>query len=207
MKIFILAFKVIKRINKFILKFLEQIISFILMKLNGVVFEKGFKSRGIPWVDVFLGGSFVIGNNFEMNNGKKYNNIGRQHQCSFVIGGKGQLIIGNNVRISSTSIVCHKKIRIGDNVKIGGNVVIYDTDFHTLDAKLRINVESDINNSAQQEVNIKNNVFIGAHSTILKGVEIGENSIIGACSVVTKSIPDNQIWGGNPARLIRSIEL
>jgi acetyltransferase-like isoleucine patch superfamily enzyme len=52
---------------------------------------------------------------------------------------------------------------------------------------------------------ICDNVFIGAHSIVLKGVTIGENSIIGSGSVVTKSIPANQIWAGNPAKIIRNI--
>jgi len=70
---------------------------------------------------------------------------------------------------------------------------------------LRNDKQADYNNTNQEAVIIENNVFIGAHSTILKGVRIGENSIIGACSVVTKSIPRNEIWGGNPAKFIRNI--
>ena len=53
---------------------------------------------------------------------------------------------------------------------------------------------------------IGDNAFIGAHSTILKGVTIGANSIIGAASLVTTNIPDNEIWGGNPAKFIRKIK-
>lgn len=205
MKILILSFKVFKRLYKYLFMFFEQVISFILMKLNGVVIDTGFKSQGIPYVDVYLGGSFIVGKNFKMNNGKRYNPIGRQQQCFFIVGKEGQLKIGNNVGISSTAIVCDKYIQIGDFVKIGGNVVIYDTDFHALDPNLRRESGSDDDNTNRQDVIIENNVFIGAHSTILKGVHIGENSIIGACSVVTKSIPDNEIWGGNPAKFIRQI--
>lgn len=52
-------------------------------------------------------------------------------------------------------------------------------------------------------VHIKRNAFIGCNTVILHGVTIGENSIVGAASVVTKDIPDNEIWGGCPARFIR----
>jgi len=63
----------------------------------------------------------------------------------------------------------------------------------------------DFLNKIKKPVIIEDNVFIGAHSLILKGVIIGENSIIGAGSVVTKSIPANQIWGGNPSKFIRNL--
>lgn len=52
-------------------------------------------------------------------------------------------------------------------------------------------------------VHIKKNAFIGCNTVILHGVTIGENSIVGAASVVTKDIPDNEIWGGCPAHFIR----
>jgi len=53
--------------------------------------------------------------------------------------------------------------------------------------------------------NIEDNVFIGANCIILKGVKIGDRSIIGAGSVVTKNVPSDQIWAGNPAKFIREI--
>lgn len=205
MKILILSFKVYKRIYQSITLFFEQIISYILLKLNGVKIGSGFKSLGIPSVDVSLGGKFEIGNNFYIQSGNKYNKIGRQQRCFFVVKENGILKIGNNVGMSSIAIICDKHIQIGDFVMIGGNVVIYDTDFHSLDSNLRHEKMNDYSNTNRQDVIIENNVFIGAHSTILKGVCIGENSIIGACSVVTKSIPKNEIWGGNPAKFIRAI--
>lgn len=52
---------------------------------------------------------------------------------------------------------------------------------------------------------INDNVFIGAHSIILKGVTVGRNSIIGAGSVVARNIPENEIWAGNPAKKIKDI--
>ena len=54
-------------------------------------------------------------------------------------------------------------------------------------------------------VKIEDNAFVGARSMILKGITIGKNSIIGAGSVVTKSVPENEIWAGNPARFVRKI--
>ena len=52
---------------------------------------------------------------------------------------------------------------------------------------------------------IENNAFIGAHCTVLKGVTIGKGSIIGAGSLVSKSVPQGEIWGGNPATFIKGI--
>ena len=106
--------------------------------------------------------------------------------------------------LSSTAIVWHDQIEIGDNVNLGGNVVLYDTDFHSLDSKDRINRQEDIRGTKTKPVKIGNNVFVGAHSTILKGVSIGDNAMIGACSVVTKNVPENEIWAGNPAKFIKN---
>jgi acetyltransferase-like isoleucine patch superfamily enzyme len=135
------------------------------------------------------------------------NPIGRFNRCSLIVGNEGTLIIGNNVGMSSTAIVCRHHIEIGDNVNLGGNVVIYDTDFHSLNSESRLNYKIDQIETKIAAVKIGKSAFIGGHSTILKGVEIGENSIIGACSVVTRNVPANEIWAGNPAKKIRSINL
>ena len=178
--------------------------SFIIFYINGVQFSS-LNNVGWPQVNIGFGGSCFIGKGFHSNNRERANPIGRFNKCSIIVGNKGKLIIGSNVGMSSTAIVCHHSIIIGDNVKIGGNVVIYDTDFHSLKANNRLCQSLDINLTKVLPVKISNNVFIGAHSTILKGVIIGENAVIGACSVVTKSIPANEVWGGNPAKFLKMI--
>ncbi|WP_282591784.1 acyltransferase [Gaoshiqia sediminis] len=107
--------------------------------------------------------------------------------------------------MSSTALIAHHQITIGNNVKIGGGTCIYDTDFHAINPNTRALQETDREKKINLPVLIEDNVFIGAHTTILKGVTIGKNSVVGACSVVTKSIPANEIWAGNPARFIKTL--
>ena len=152
---------------------------------------------------VAIGGKCIIGNNFQMNNGIKGNPIGCYQRCTLFVDREAVLEIGENVGMSQTAIICHKHIKIGNNVMLGGGVCIYDTDFHSLDSNLRRDAQTDRNHKVMKEVLIEDNVFIGAHSLVLKGVTIGKNAIVGAGSVVTKSIPANQIWAGNPAKYIR----
>ncbi len=90
-------------------------------------------------------------------------------------------------------------IDIKDGVLIGHNVTIATLN-HDFNPQLRQNI-------FPKPVKIGNNVWIGSDSTILPGVEIGDGAIIGAGSVVTKSIPNNCIAAGNPAKVIRKIEV
>jgi acetyltransferase-like isoleucine patch superfamily enzyme len=198
----ILSFKIIKKIYSIFADLIYNPIVKLNFYLNGVKPGRGFKSLGFPFVSVNRTGTFTVGENLKLNNGNRHNVIGRQQRCIFWVD--GELIIQDNVGISSTAIVCEKSIKIGNNVKIGGNTVIYDTDFHSLDPQIR-NSKSDKKSAISLSVIIEDNVFIGAHSTILKGVTIGENSIVGACSVITKNIPPNEIWAGNPAKKIKNI--
>jgi acetyltransferase-like isoleucine patch superfamily enzyme len=185
---------------------LNKLYTFGLLYSNNVQFKK-FNTNGIPYFMVARVGICIIGDKFNMNNGLHGNPIGRPQPCIFFVDKGATLQIGNNVGMSATAILAHQSITIGDNVKIGGGVCIYDTDFHSLDAKTRANPKLDIELKNKAPVFIGDNVFIGAHSTILKGVTLGDNAVIGACSVVTKNVPANEIWAGNPAKLIRAINL
>ena len=182
--------------------------SYLMTYYKFKVFDVRFSSfitKGVPVIDLYDGGGLQLGADFKMNNGSRHNRIGRQQPCFFIANNGGQIVIGDNVGMSSTAIHCNKSITIGNGVRIGGNTVIYDTDFHSLGFETRIKEKENIANVLKKDVVIGDNVFIGGHCTILKGVTIGENSIVGAGAVVSKSIPPNEIWAGNPARFIRKI--
>jgi len=199
-----LGYKIIRRVINNIMRCIHNVNSIIIFWGNNVR-HKNFSTTGSPYVSVARSGICIIGNNFRMNNGIKGNPIGCSQRCSIFVDRGAKLLIGDNVGISQTALICHERITIGNNVTIGGGVCIYDTDFHSLHPELRMKNQTDI--AMKKPVTIKDNVFIGAHSIILKGVTIGENTVIGACSVVTKSIPENEIWAGNPARFIKKINL
>ncbi|MFY0687759.1 MAG: acyltransferase [Cyclobacteriaceae bacterium] len=156
-------------------------------------------------VQVEKGASIRFLGKTRINSGAFFNPIGRNHRTTLICREGGVLTIGNNVGISSTAIICHKNVTIGDNVRIGGNVVIYDTDFHSMSLEERTSSPEVLSNIKKKEVVIEDGVFIGAHSTILKGARIGENSVIGAGSVVRGTIPPNQVWMGNPAKYVADL--
>lgn len=197
--------KIMKLLKFKVLYPFDWLFSYFIFYSNNIKFSS-FRCHGIPKINVGLGGQCLIGPHFKMNNRESSNPIGRFHRCSIIVGKKGNLIIGKNVGMSSIAIVCHHRIEIGDNVNLGGNVVIYDTDFHSLNSADRLSRKLDFENTKTSPVKIGTNAFIGAHTTILKGITIGENSIVGACSVVTKDIPANEIWAGNPAKCVRKVE-
>ena len=205
MTIFSFLYRSFKTVFEYIYRVFSALVTAIKLNGNQVKYGKGLVSRGIPQIEVYRNGKMSIGINFRMNNGNRYNKIGRQRPCLFVVSQNAVLTIGNNTGMSGTTIVCRQKVTIGDHVKIGGNTVIYDTDFHSLDSALRRDWFTDSKNTSNAEVIIGNDAFIGAHSTILKGVTIGEGAIIGAASLVAKSIPAYEIWAGNPARFLKKV--
>ncbi len=163
-------------------------------------YGKGFKAHGR--VKIMNMNSILIGDNVRLISGFG-NVVGGEMKLCLYCGQNGEIIIGSNTGISNSVLVSQDKIVIGKNVFIGGCTRIYDNDFHPHhSAERNLNKVQVI---PTRPIEIGDNVFIGGHSIILKGTKIGEGSIIGAGSVVSGSIPSNQIWGGNPARFIRDL--
>lgn len=106
-----------------------------------------------------------------------------------------------NAFSNNVSLVANGQISIGDRCAIGDLVTIYDCDFHEVTPQTRGSSPGPI-----RPVSIGNHVWLGSRVMILKGVTIGDNSVVAAMSVVTKSIPANCVAGGNPAKIIRAIE-
>tara|TARA_R110002167_G_scaffold10108_3_gene46568 strand:- start:9656 stop:10132 length:477 start_codon:yes stop_codon:yes gene_type:complete len=151
-------------------------------------------------------GRLILGENVKINSSRRSNHIGEASRTIFKIKNKNATVqIGNNTGLSNATFVCRDSIVIGNYVKIGGGVKIYDSDAHSLNHLQRMDSSKDV--SIMKKVILKNHCFIGAYSIILKGVTIGERSIVGAGSVVTKSIPDDEIWGGNPAKFIKKLNI
>lgn len=108
--------------------------------------------------------------------------------------------LGNNVYANfNLTLVDDTDIYIGDSVMLGPNVVLA-TAGHPVDPELRRLVYQ-----FNQPIHIGNNVWLGAGVVVLPGVTIGDNSVVGAGSVVTKDIPANVVAVGNPCRILREI--
>lgn len=188
--------------------------SFFNCKRAGLSFKKTWKIVGKPviikrhWYERLFkkhnGGMLVIGNCFTCNNKVDSNSLGVIQPCVFNIAIDNSLIkIGNHVGISGSTINAATTITIEDNVIIGSGCLITDTDSHPLAYKDRL--VNDMSKTNASPIVIKEGAFIGARSIIMKGVTIGEHVVIGAGSVVTKSIPDNMIACGNPAKVVKTL--
>lgn len=170
-----------------------------LFRKKGIAFGNNMSILGR--ISVIGSGKIVIGDNFCMTSGEHINPISSNLQASFFTDSpEAQIRIGNNVGMSSPRIWIHKGLTIGDNVKIGGGVLLIDTDCHPVDYVVRRTSNEE---TCSAPIVIKDDVWIGAQCIILKGVTIGARSIIGAGSVVTKDIPSDCIAGGNPCKVLK----
>ena len=185
----------------------------LLFNLCNIEYNEGLKVYNKIHLFIDNSAKVKIGENFKFTSSDAINPLSRNIQGCICATKNAQIIIGNNVGISSACIWSKEKIHIGNNVLIGGDCILLDTDAHNLNFRIRASGrlnETGINNdyatANSAPIHIGDNVLIGTRCIILKGVSIGNKTIIGSGSVVTKSIPDNCIAAGNPCRIIKKLE-
>jgi carbonic anhydrase/acetyltransferase-like protein (isoleucine patch superfamily) len=124
----------------------------------------------------------------------------------FKVSTDPRLVIGNRVSINYDIMISVAKcVSIGDDTMIAATVQIYDNPSHPLAPSRRLRRESFAIEDASPVI-IGRNVWIGTSAIILSGVTIGDNSVVAAGSIVTKSVPPNTLVAGNPARIIKTLE-
>ena len=180
----------------------NRIYNTLIMKYRHVKHGNNFRINGRIHCVSNTADGIVIGDDVSINSCLGSNPIGGDTKTILFAKGKGKIRIGDGCGISNATLFACDSITLGNQILVGGGTKIYDTDFHWLEFERRM---SELGGETSPIV-IKDGAFIGAHCIILKGVTIGEKSIVGAGSVVTRSIPDGEIWAGNPAKFIRRIE-
>jgi acetyltransferase-like isoleucine patch superfamily enzyme len=145
-------------------------------------------------------GRVRLGRGVVINSGFEANPVGGW-RTAFVINGPGALIeVGDGAAISNAVFAAMTRITVGKGVHVGAGARIFDNDFHSLDAAERA---ADTGTRSAPVV-LKDRCFIGGSAIILKGVTVGEEAVVGAGAVVTRDVPDREVWAGNPARCVRA---
>lgn len=138
-----------------------------------------------------------IGNNFQTGHHvlvREENEIGNNVSIGTASVVEHHVRMGNNVRIHSQAFVPEMSI-LEDGAWIGPNAVITNAAY-----PLSPNVKNELKGAI-----VKKNAKIGANATLLPGITIGENALVGAGAVVTKDVPPNKVVAGNPAKVINDV--
>ena len=177
--------------RKKVMRFLDDLWNWCLFKHYKVSIGKNFK---YDCRLVLQGRGIFVRNNVRIISREFFNLVwGNRTVLQTFEGGKIQ--IGNNMGISHAILCARKSITIENNILIDGGVKIYDNDFHSIEFDNRM--ASPDTYIRGRKVCIKEKAFIGTLSIILKGVTVGQHSVVGAGSVVAKDIPDREIWDEN----------
>jgi galactoside O-acetyltransferase len=144
--------------------------------------------------------------------------------CSFgFLRPEAKIKIGKRCQIGASTLIAAQSIEIGDDVLMAWGITLMDTDAHSLlwegrkndaiqcyrdylDDRENFVKNKDWSHVTTAGIKVGDKVWIGFNATILKGVTIGERSVIGACSVVTEDVPPDSVVSGNPAMIVKRID-
>ena len=176
-----------------------------LLPRRGLRFGKNTKFYGYPCISLFPNSRIVVGHHSVFSSRSASSVLGCNHEVILrTLKAGSEIVIGNNVGMTGATVCAASSVTVCDDVLIGANAIIVDTDFHPLDPAARQSCMS-VNDGSTSPVYISRGVFIGTGALILKGVTLGEYSVIGAGSVVTRNVAAYSVVAGNPARLVRTL--
>jgi acetyltransferase-like isoleucine patch superfamily enzyme len=170
-----------------------------------VAVGQGVRAIGIPLIDARNGGRILIGDGVVLNSRNKGYFGPLFGPVKLFADQPGSVVrIGRGTRIHGSCIHAYCSIDIGENCLIAGNCTIVDADGHTAfppEIVDRLKVSS-----SGRPVVLEDNVWLGMNCIVLKGVRIGNGSVVSAGSVVTRDIPPFSVAAGNPAQIVKSFE-
>lgn len=176
------------------------------LKKCGVETELGYVTLyGKPIIHKEPGSIIRMGKDVVLTSDSEVNTAGINHPVIIATHSKNaEIILENNVGMSGVSINCVSRCVFKEGVMLGANVNVWDTDFHPIDPQRRIH-QTSIMDAKSSPIILEKNVWVGANTTILKGITIGENTVVGAMSLVNKNLPSNSVCAGNPAKKIKDL--
>ena len=170
---------------------------------HGISWESNWRIFGRPIIQKHRRSTIKAGSGLVLRSWADSNPLAPTHPVVLSTrSASAKIVIGDDCGFTGAVVVAETSVMIGDRVLVGGSAQIVDTDFHPLDPETR---RREINAGQTRPISIGDDVFIGMNSIILKGVTIGNGSVVGAGSVVSQDVPPKTIVAGNPARVVRSL--
>ncbi|ARM87132.1 glycosyltransferase/acetyltransferase domain-containing protein [Rhizobium sp. CIAT894] len=174
------------------------------VKRQGVSVGRGVVFYGTPLLQRHAESEIRLGDRVVLCSDSRYTALALNHPVKLAtIRAGSSITIGADSGISGATIVSAVQISIGSEVLMGANVAIFDTDFHPVrpEGRRHSDVDADIKTAP---VHIGDNVFIGTNAVVLRGTEIGRDSVVAAGSIVRGKFPAGAIIAGNPAKVVGS---
>ena len=193
-----------RRLQEYVLSPLRTAVISRLWKMKC---REGVRFLGRTIIRAYDRGAIEIGRNVIFNSRVNVNLVGLVGPTILCASKGAKIRIGDESGFSSVVINSRGAITIGSNVKVGGNVRIFDHDFHPIEWQARRRPE-DSSKTRVRPVVIEDDVFIGTNTIVLKGTHIGARSVVAAGSVVFGlNVPPDSLVKGNPAVIVeRSVK-
>lgn len=178
------------------IRLFEYFLSQVKFRLYGVRFGRRPYARGVV---ILNKGSIEIGDHCVL--------VSRPNRSPDLVNlrayfPRAVIRIGDRARLAGVTIHCNCAVTIGRQSRLGPGVILCDNDSHRVARSITDRAQE----PAEAPIVLEENVWLGMRCIVLKGVTIGQNTIVAAGSIVTRSLPPNVLAGGCPAKVIRNLD-